>query len=107
MGEGHGSGGSIGVSRQMGGVEAPTEGWAGGRDAQGAPGGFRSLSRSPWDEGQEAEMEKCPFKNQWKCQALGAGLCLEIAAVCGAAAEAPIIVLFFSSFLSLSPAALQ
>lgn len=52
-------------------------------------------------------MEKCPFKNQWKCHALGAGLCLEIAAVCSAAAEAPIIVLFFSSFLSLSPAALQ
>lgn len=75
--------------------------------AQGSSGEFRSLSQCLWDEGREAEMEKCPFKNQWKCHALGAGLCLEIAAVSGGAAEAPIIVLFFSPFLCLSPAALQ
>lgn len=93
----------MGASRQMGGGEVPTKGW----DAQVASGEFRSLSWCLWDEGRQAEMEKCPFKNQWKCHALGAGLCLEIAAVCGAVAEAPIIVLFFSSFLSLSPAALQ
>lgn len=87
----------------------PTEGWA--EPVAGMLrehlGEFRSLSWCLWDEGREAEKEKCPFKNQWKRQALGAGLCLEIAAVCGAVAEAPIIVLFFSSFLFLSPAALQ